>query len=89
MQLSLHSVLYARWGTVVIDWSEGRSDTERQCNTNACAEPIKENKAPVVLEVNGQAELVLPDTESYPWMVERLQRADPLGAIRRGLDQFD
>lgn len=73
----------------MIDWREGRSNTERQRNTKACTEPLTENKTPFVLAVNGQAELVLPNAESHPLMAERLERADTLGAIRRGLEQFD
>jgi hypothetical protein len=42
-----------------------------------------------VLTVNGRAELVVQDAEAYQILVERLDRAETLAAIRRGADQFE
>jgi hypothetical protein len=41
------------------------------------------------LTVNGQAELVVQDAESYQFILERLDRAETLASIRRGIEQFD
>jgi len=40
-----------------------------------------------VLTVNGHAELVVQDAESYQKMLDRLERAETLAAIRRGMEQ--
>ncbi len=41
------------------------------------------------MTVNGQAELVVQDAESYQFILERLDRAETLASIRRGIEQFD
>ena len=46
---------------------------------------LKRTRTPEVLTVNGKAELVLLDTESYQAIVERLARLDTIEAIREGL----
>jgi PHD/YefM family antitoxin component YafN of YafNO toxin-antitoxin module len=43
----------------------------------------------MVLTVNGRAELVVQDAESYQEMLDRLERAEALAAIRNGMEQFD
>ena len=42
-------------------------------------------KTPLVLTVNGRAELVVQDAESYQEMLDRLERAETVAAIRRGM----
>ena len=39
--------------------------------------------------MNGRAELVVQDAESYQLILERLDRAETLASIRRGIEQFD
>ncbi len=50
---------------------------------------MKRTRAPVVLTVNGRAELVVQDAESYQALLDRLDRADAIEGIRRGLEQMD
>jgi hypothetical protein len=45
-------------------------------------------KTPLVLTVNGRAELVVQDAESYQLILERLERAETLAAVKRGIDRF-
>jgi prevent-host-death family protein len=73
----------------MIDLREVRSVTEFQRNIKDYVERLKENKTPLVLTVNGRAELVVQNAESYQLMLERLDRAETLAAIRRGIEQFD
>lgn len=73
----------------MIDLREVRSVTEFQRNIKEYVGRLKENKTPLVLTVNGRAELVVQDAESYQLMLERLERAETLGAIRRGIEQLD
>jgi predicted transcriptional regulator len=42
-----------------------------------------------VLTINGRAELVLQDAESYQQLLDRLRQLEDLAAIREGLAQAD
>ena len=67
----------------MIDLREVRSVTEFQRNIKDYVGRLKEQKTPLVLTVNGRAELVVQDAESYQLMLDRLERAETLAAIRR------
>ena len=69
----------------MIDLREVRSVTEFQRNIKDYVGRLKQNKTPLVLTVNGRAELVVQDAESYQLLIERLERAETLAAIRRGM----
>ena len=71
------------------DLREVRSVTEFQRNIKEYVGRLRENKAPLVLTVNGRAELVVQDAESYQLMLERLDRAETPAAIKRGIDEFE
>ena len=73
----------------MIDLREVRSVTEFQRNIKDYVGRLKENKTPLVLTVNGRAELVVQDAESYQIMLERLERAETLAALRRGREDAD
>jgi len=72
----------------VIDLREVRSVTEFQRNIKDYVGRLKKKKTPLVLTVNGRAELVVQDAASYQLILERLERAETLAAIQRGIDQF-
>jgi prevent-host-death family protein len=63
--------------------------TDFKRNTNDFVKQMKETKTPVVLTVNGKAELVVQDAESYQAMLDRLEQIDAIEGIRRGLEQMD
>jgi prevent-host-death family protein len=69
----------------VIDLREVRSVTEFQRNIKDYVARLKKKKTPLVLTVNGRAELIVQDAESYQEILERLERAETLAAIRRGM----
>ena len=73
----------------MIDLREVRSVTEFQRNIKDYVGRLKENKTPLVLTVKGRAELVVQDAESYQLMLERLERAETVAAIRRGMEQSE
>ncbi len=73
----------------MIDLREVRSVTEFQRNIKVYVGHLKESKIPLVLTVNGRAELVVQDAESYQLMLERLERAETLASIRRGMEQSE
>src|SRR5712692_9495585 len=47
-----------------------------------------EEQRPVVLTVNGKAEAVLQDAESYQRLLDRAARADVYEAVRQGVDDI-
>jgi prevent-host-death family protein len=55
-------------------------------NTAEYVKKIKESGTPLVLTVNGKAEIVVQDAESYQRMLEVLDRAENIKAVREGLD---
>ena len=46
---------------------------------------LKETRTPQVLTINGKAEIVLLDAESYQEMMEQIHRIETIAAIREGL----
>jgi prevent-host-death family protein len=73
----------------MIDLREVRSVTEFQRNLKDYVERLKEKKTPLVLTVNGRAELVVQDADSYQALLDRLERAEIVAAIRQGMEQFE
>ena len=73
----------------MIDLREVRSVTEFQRNIKEYVGRLKEKKTPLVLTVNGRAELVVQDAESYQLLLDRLERAETVAAIRRGMEQTE
>lgn len=55
-------------------------------NTNEYVKKMKESGTPLVLTVNGKAEIVVQDAESYQRMLEILDRAETIEAVREGLE---
>ena len=55
-------------------------------NTNEYVKKIKKTGKPLVLTVNGKAEIVVQDAESYQRMLEVLDRAETIEALREGLE---
>jgi len=73
----------------MIDLREVRSVTEFQRNLKDYVGRLKEKKAPLVLTVNGRAELIVQDADSYQKLLDRLERAETVAAIRQGMEQFE
>ena len=73
----------------MIDLREVRSVTEFQRNIKDYVARLKQRRTPLVLTVNGRAELVVQDAESYQEMLDRLEHAEAFAAIRKGMAQFD
>jgi prevent-host-death family protein len=69
----------------MIDLREVRSVTEFQRNIKDYIGQLKKKKSPLVLTVNGRAELVVQDAASYQEMLDRLEKAETVAAIRRGM----
>ena len=50
---------------------------------------MKKTQRPLVLTVNGKAELVVQDAESYQRILDRLERLEVVAAIRVGIAAAD
>jgi prevent-host-death family protein len=50
---------------------------------------MKKTKAPVVLTVNGKAELVVQDADSYQKLLEAKDRMEAIEGVRRGLESME
>jgi PHD/YefM family antitoxin component YafN of YafNO toxin-antitoxin module len=59
--------------------------TEFLRNHKAHISRLKETHAPEVLTVNGKAEIVIQDAESYQRMIDRLQHMETVAAIQEGM----
>jgi len=73
----------------MIDLREVRSVTEFQRNLKDYVGRLKGKKTPLVLTVNGRAELIVQDADSYQALLDRLERAETVAAIRQGMERFD
>jgi PHD/YefM family antitoxin component YafN of YafNO toxin-antitoxin module len=73
----------------MIDLREVRSVTEFQRNIRDYIGRLKRKRTPLVLTVNGRAELVVQNASSYQALLDRLERAETTAAIRRGAGQAD
>lgn len=49
-------------------------------------EQLEKTGEPVVLTINGRAKLIVQDAQSYQRMLELLDRAETIEAIREGLE---
>ena len=54
-------------------------------NTSEVIKQLKETGEPVVLTINGKAELVVQDAASYQELLELRDRMEAIAGIRRGL----
>lgn len=73
---------------MILDLREVRSVTDFQRNLKDYVGRLKGRKSPLVLTVNGRAELIVQDAESYQALLDRLDRAETVAAIRQGMKQI-
>ena len=67
--------------------SDIHSLTDFQRNAKDHIERLQASGRPEILTVNGKAAVVVQDAASYEKLLENLERANAIKAIRRGLDQ--
>jgi len=72
-----------------IDLNEIHSLSEFQRNAKQHIARMKKNRRPIVLTVNGKAEMVGMDVTSYQKMVDELERANAIAGIRLGLESME
>jgi prevent-host-death family protein len=66
-----------------------QSLTSFKRNTNESVEQLKRNKSPLVLTVNGKAELVVMGADEYEAMQEKVAQAETVNAIKVGIEAFE
>jgi PHD/YefM family antitoxin component YafN of YafNO toxin-antitoxin module len=62
--------------------------TDFKRKTAAFTKQLKKTGQPLVLTVNGKAELVVHDVTSYQKLREMIERAEAVAGIRKGLESF-
>lgn len=71
----------------MINLSNIHSVTDFQRNPKGLLGKLKGSKSPAILTVNGKAEFVVQDAESYQTLLDKVQAAEDLEAVREGLAQ--
>jgi prevent-host-death family protein len=62
--------------------------TDFKRKTSQLVKQMRETGHPLVLTVNGKAELVVQDVDSYQVLLELVDRMEAVEGIRRGLEEM-
>ncbi|HXU38986.1 MAG TPA: type II toxin-antitoxin system Phd/YefM family antitoxin [Blastocatellia bacterium] len=73
----------------MINIEDIQSLTDFKRNTARYLKKIKRSKSPVVLTVNGKAQLVVQDARAYQAMLDRVERAETVAALRKGIEEVE
>ena len=73
----------------MIQLGDIHSLTDFQRNARDFIERLKQTGRPEVLTINGKAELIIQDAESYQKFLDAIDRAEAIEGIRRGLEQME
>jgi prevent-host-death family protein len=65
-----------------------QSLTEFKRNTTEFLAQLRETGQPIVLTINGKAELVVQDAKSYQRLMELAERLEAIAGIRAGLEEM-
>lgn len=63
--------------------------TDFQRNAKSFVVQAKETKAPMVLTVNGRAELIVQDAQAYQELLDRLEYAESVIGILKSMEEFE
>lgn len=61
--------------------------TEFKRNTTELVRQLRETGQPIVLTINGRAELVVQDAGSYQRLIDLVDRLEAIAGIRKGLEE--
>jgi PHD/YefM family antitoxin component YafN of YafNO toxin-antitoxin module len=73
----------------MIDLNDIYSLSDFQRKTREHIERLKQTGKPTVLTVNGKAEIIVQDASAYQAFLDRLDEAEAIIGIQRGLDSID
>lgn len=71
----------------MIDLSNIHSISDLQRNPKEILGKLKKSGRPIVLTVNGRAELVVQDAASYQNLLDKVRDAEDFEAVREGIEQ--
>lgn len=66
-----------------------QSLTDFKRNTNEYLKELRKTRRPLVLTVNGKAELVVLDAESFQDFLDKIEYADSVRDIKEGIESFE
>ena len=72
----------------MIDLKDIHPLTAFKRNTTEYLERLKKSRNPLVLTVNGKAEMVVLDAASYQEIVDRVEYAETVKALKEGMDSI-
>ena len=73
----------------MIDLNDIYSLSDFQRKTREHIERLRQTRKPAVLTVNGKAELVVQDASAYQELLDRVDEAEAIIGIQRGLESMD
>lgn len=66
-----------------------QSLTDFKRNSAEYLKELKKSKSPLILTVNGKAEIVVLNADSYQEILDKIAYAENLQAIREGVESFE
>ena len=72
----------------MIDLREIKSVTEFQKNIKSYVHQLKGSRVPMVLTVNGKAELVVQNAETYQELLDEVEKARFIAAVNKGIQEM-
>ncbi|MDQ3685074.1 MAG: type II toxin-antitoxin system Phd/YefM family antitoxin [Acidobacteriota bacterium] len=73
----------------MIDLRDIESLTAFKRNTHQYVKRLKKSRSPLVLTVNGKAELVVLDAKSYQDILAKLEYVETVKALKEGIESFE
>ena len=85
----LYQIEY-EFGAAMLDLvNDVRSLSDFKRNTNAFLNQMRADGNPLMLTINGKAELVVQDAVSYQKLMDRVDELEALQGIKRGVADFE
>jgi PHD/YefM family antitoxin component YafN of YafNO toxin-antitoxin module len=84
-----HGIISLFYAIAMINLANIYSFTEFQRNAKAFVAQIKGSKDPLVLTVNGKAELIVQDAQAYQDLLDRLDQAETIAGIVKSMEEFE
>jgi prevent-host-death family protein len=77
-------------GITMLDLSKDiHSLTDFKRKTGTLVKRLRKTGHPLVLTVNGRAELVVQDARSYQKLLDWMERIETIAGVRRGLEEME
>ncbi len=73
----------------MLDIKSIESLTDFKRNTNEHLKKLKKTRKPLVLTVNGKAELVVFDADSFQKLLDKIEYAETVRDLREGIEQVE